>query len=110
MRIHSTSFLLKIVLVYDSGQIKTIDYKGNMPENVIIPIEATHSNPAALHSVQLNNIYINNNKLNQVIRFHPNDKQFAEQTLRYEQNGNLIFDLFNVDPIVYLLTIENEIN
>lgn len=110
MRIHSTNFRLKIVLVYDSGQNKTIDYKGNMPENVIIPIEATHSDPATLHSVQLNNIYINDNKFVEVSRFHPNDKEFPEQTLRYEQNGNLIFDLFSIDPMVYLLTIENKIN
>jgi hypothetical protein len=109
MRIHSTSFLLKIVLVYKSGKEQVIEYTGNMPERVVIPVKITESNPAILKSVKLNNIYINTDKLPIVAKFQIKNKKWPEPNLNFSQSGDLIFDLFSIDPILYLLSIENTI-
>ena len=109
MRIHRSSFLLEVVLVFDNGQKQTLQYQGHMPKKVMLPIKVSESNCATLFSVKLNNIYINKNKFQTLFKFQPSGQGPCE-TIRYEQNGDIIFDLFAVDPILYLLTIENLID
>ena len=106
MRIHRSSFLLEVVIVFDNEQKQTLQHQGYMPKKVMLPIKVTESNCATLYSVKLNNIYINKNKFQKLFKFQPYGKGPIE-TIRYEKNGDIIFDLFAVDPILYLLTIEN---
>ena len=58
MRIHSTSFLLEIAIVYKSGREQVVEHTGNMPERVVIPMQFNQDDPATLKSVKLNGIYI----------------------------------------------------
>jgi len=110
MRIYSTSFLLEIVIVHENGEEQAIEYQGSMPERVVIPIQVTESNPAILKSVKLNNIYINTDKFPIVAKFQISNKRWPEPSLNFSQSGDIIFDLFSINPILYLLTIENTIS
>lgn len=110
MRIYSSNFSLEILIVHESGQEQAINYHGNMPQRVVIPIQIPSSDPAIVKSVKLNNIHISKDKLPNVVNFKLSNRKWHEPTLKLIQSGDLIFDLFSVNPILYLLTIENTID
>lgn len=110
MRIHSTSFLLELAIVYKSGREQVVEHTGNMPERVVIPMQFNQDDPATLKSVKLNGIYINDDKLSNVVKFQLSNRQWPEPDFNFNKPGDIILDFFATDPILYLLTIENTIS
>jgi len=99
-----------------SGQVHNVEVTTCFPNKVILGISNTQGSSCELLGLSVIGIPINKNILLRKTEYKQNisfENVFtapSTRTLTWENNGYALFDFFNPDPFVYLLSIGNKIS